>query len=131
MCMCSSHRPLCVEKAADAVLQFVEEHGVKSWAELQAHQILNIGPDLKTLFLAANHEGQQAVQEAAQGRLRVPLTGAHGDHGALPLTERPHGGAVGGQAWGTALLQTHTSQSTQEARHVDPLLDTEAEREDQ
>lgn len=72
--------------------------------------------------MCAHHEGQQPLQEPAEGRLTIHFTRAHGDHGAFALTHWPHGRAVGTKAGSTALLQTHSTQSTQEACHVDPLL---------
>lgn len=118
-----THRPLGVKETSNAVTQFGEEHRVESRAQLQSQQIFNIGADVQAhFFMCAHHEGQQPLQEPAKGRLTVHVTRTHGDHGSLALTHWPHWWAVGTKAGSTALLQTHSTQSTQEARHVDPLL---------
>lgn len=118
-----THRPLGVKETSDAVAQFGEEHRVEGWAQLQSQQIFNIGADVQAHFLVcAHHEGQQPLQEPAEGCLTVHFTRAHGDHGALALTHWPQGWAVGTKAGSTALLQTNSTQSTQKACHVDPLL---------
>lgn len=112
-----------IKELADGILQLVEEHGIERWAELQPHQVLNVGPYLQPhLLVVADHQGEQAVDEFADRRLHAALGGHHGDHGALALVEGAHGGAVGGQAGAAAVLQAHPSQGTQEPCHVDPLL---------
>lgn len=121
-------RSLCFEEAADAVLELVEEHGVESRAQLQTHQVLDVVADLHALFVAAHHEREQPVQELTEWRLGVALTRAHGHHGALPLAQRPHRGAVGDQAWGVPPLQTHAAQRAQETRHVNPFLRTKQKK---
>lgn len=118
-----TNRPLGVKETSDAVTQFGKQHRVQGWAQLQAQEIFNIGTDVQTHFLmSAHHEGQQPLQEPAEGCLTVHFTRAHRDHGALALAHWPHWWTVGTKAGSTALLQTHSTQSTQEACHVDPLL---------
>lgn len=70
----NTDRSLCFEEAADAVLQLVEEHGVESRAQLQAHQVLDGVVDLHALFVAAHHEREQPVQELTEWCLGVALT---------------------------------------------------------
>lgn len=112
-----------VKELADGILQFVEEHRVKRWAELQPHQVFDVGPYLQPhLLVVAHHQGEQAVDEFADWGLHAALGGDHGDHGALALVEGAHGGAVGGQPRAAAVLQAHPTQGTQEPCHVDPLL---------
>lgn len=114
---------LRIEELADGVLQFVKQHRVKRRAQLQTHQIFDIGPYLKSHFLVVtDHQGQQPVDELADRSLGVALGGHHGDHGALALADGAHGGAVRGQPRGAAVLQAHAPQRAQEPRHVDPLL---------
>jgi len=133
--MILTHRPLCVKELADAVPQLVEEHGVERWTQLQAQQVLDVGAHVQTHAVMATHQqGQQLVQEAAERRLAGggagdggwhgigDLAGSHRDHGVLALAHGAHGWAVCDRAWCTLLLETHSSQSTQEARHIDPLL---------
>lgn len=50
-----SHLSLRVKKLADGVLQFVKQHWIQSRAQLQTHQVLNIGPYLKAHFLMVTH----------------------------------------------------------------------------
>lgn len=86
--------------------------------------------------MAAHQQGQEPVQEAADRRLaggrrgarggrgqRVGhVAGAHGDHGVFALGRGAHGWAVSGLTRGATLLETHATEGTKEARHVDPLL---------
>ena len=119
-----THRPLRLEEPADAVLELVEEHGVEGGAQIQAHQVLDVVADLQAHpLVVAHHQRKQPVQEAAQRRLGAHLAGAHRDHGALALAQGPHRGAVGAGGRGVALLEAHPTQGTQEAGHVDPLLE--------
>lgn len=93
-----TYRPLRVEEPPNAVPQLVEEHGVEGGAELQAQQVLHVGADVEAdPVVAAHQQGEQPVQEAADGGLvgggrgeggrghqRVGhVAGAHGDHGLL------------------------------------------------
>lgn len=118
-----NHLSLRIKELADGILEFVEEHRIERRAELQPHQVLDVGADLQPhLLVVADHEGEQAVDEFADRGLHAALGGDHGDHGALALVEGAHGGAVGGQPRAAAVLQAHPAQGAQEPRHVDPLL---------
>lgn len=79
------------------------------------------------LLMTAHHQRQKAVQEPAQGRLWAPLTRGHGHHGALAIVQCAHGRTVGGQSRRVPLLQTHATQRTQEASHIDPFLRDETQ----
>lgn len=133
----TTHRSLRVKELANTVPQLVEEHGVERRTELQPQQVLHVGADVEAdPVVAAHQQRQESVQEAADGRLAGGGRGAgggggqrvghvavaHGDHGVFALDGGAHGRAVGGRAWGAALLETHAAQGAQEARHVDPLL---------
>lgn len=132
-----THRTLCVKELSDAVPQLVEKHGVQSGAELQTQQVFDIGAHVEPDPVVAAHEQtQQAVQEAADGRLAGRrwgagwswshgighVAGAHGDHGVLALAHGAHRWAVSCRAWGATLLETDAAQCTEKARHVDPFL---------
>lgn len=118
-----SYRPLRIEESADAVFELVEEHRVQRRTELQPHQVFDVSTDLMALLVTAHHQRQQSVQEPAQGRLRVPLTRGHGDHGTLAIVQHAHGRTVGGESRRVP-LQAHATQRTQEASHIDPFLNT-------
>lgn len=129
-----THRTLSVKELANAVLELVEQHGIQSWTELQSKEILNIGANMEAHpVVATNQQSQQPVQEAAHrcltrgrrargGHEVGHLTRAHRDHGVFTLGHGTHRWTVCGWAWGAALLEAHTAQSTQKSCHVDPLL---------
>ena len=130
---CATHQALRVKEPPDAVLELVEEHGVERRAELQTQQIFDVGPHVQAHPLVPTHQQrQEAVQEAAQrrfigggrrgGKVCRHLAGHHGDHGVFALCHGAHRRAVGDWTRGVVLLETHPTQGTQEAGHVDPLL---------
>ncbi len=117
-----SHRTLGIKESADAVFEFVEQHGIERWTELQPHQVFDVSADLMALLMIAHHQRQKTVQKLAQGCLWVPFTRGHGYHGALAIVQVAHGRTVGGQSRRVPLLQTHATQRAQEACHIDPFL---------
>lgn len=66
----TTHRSLRVKELANAVPQLVEEHRVECRTKLQSQQVLHVGADVEAdSVMAAHQQGQQSVQEAADGRL--------------------------------------------------------------
>lgn len=65
-----THRSLCFKELANAVPQLVKEHGVECRTKLQSQQVLHISADVEAnTVMAAHQQGQESVQEAADGRL--------------------------------------------------------------
>lgn len=60
--MRTTHRSLRVKELANAVPQFVEEHGVKCRTKFQSQQVLHVSADVEAdPVVAAHQQGQESV----------------------------------------------------------------------